>query len=174
MGNHLRHLKPGDKVKMKGPWGKFAYTANEFEEVGMIAGGTGITPMFQIIQEILYNDEDNTTIKLLYANKSVSDILIKEKLDALQQEFPTRFKVSYTVDKAPSTWQFEGETGFVSKGMVERCIFGANEHKKFKIFVCGPPPMINAVSGKKDGRKQGKIGGCLKQAGFTEEHVYKF
>ena len=33
---------------------------------------------------------------------------------------------------------------------------------------------MNAVSGKKAGRKQGKIGGCLKKAGFTEEHVYKF
>ena len=146
MGRHLRSLKPGDSIKMKGPWGKFAYNANEFEEVGMIAGGTGITPMFQIIQEILYNEDDNTKIKLLYANKSIDDILIKEKLDNLQKEFPTRFNVSYTVDKAPWWWQLSGETGFVTKQMVERCVFSANNKQKFKIFVCGPQPMVSLSS----------------------------
>ena len=146
MGRHLRSLKPGDSIKMKGPWGKFAYNANEFEEVGMIAGGTGITPMFQIIQEILYNEDDNTKIKLLYANKTTDDILIKEKLDNLQKEFPTRFNVSYTVDKAPWWWQLSGETGFVTKQMVERCVFSANNKQKFKIFVCGPQPMVSLSS----------------------------
>ena len=174
MGNHLRSLKPGDTVKMKGPWKKFSYTANEFEEVGMIAGGTGITPMFQILQEILYNEDDNTKVKLLYANKSIDDILIKERLDQLEMDFPGRFKVTYTVDKAPWWWQMKGETGFVTKGMVGRCIFKPDGKKKRKIFVCGPQPMMNAVSGKKAGRKQGKLGGCLKQAGFTEDDVYKF
>ena len=74
------------------------------------------------------------------------DILIKEKLDNLQKEFPTRFNVSYTVDKAPWWWQLSGETGFVTKQMVERCVFSANNKQKFKIFVCGPQPMVSLSS----------------------------
>ena len=33
---------------------------------------------------------------------------------------------------------------------------------------------MNAVAGKKDGMKQGEIGGVLKELGYTEEQVFKF
>lgn len=36
----------------------------------MIAGGTGIAPMYQIIQAIAENKEDETKVNLLYANKT--------------------------------------------------------------------------------------------------------
>ncbi len=38
----------------------------------------------------------------------------------------------------------------------------------------GPPGQVNAVVGKKDGMKQGAIGGILKELGYTEDQVYKF
>ncbi len=43
---------------MKGPFAKFAYTANQWDAVGMLAGGTGITPMYQLLTEILANPRD--------------------------------------------------------------------------------------------------------------------
>ena len=38
----------------------------------------------------------------------------------------------------------------------------------------GLPGHVNAVAGKKDGMKQGAIGGILKELGYTEDQVYKF
>jgi cytochrome-b5 reductase len=38
----------------------------------------------------------------------------------------------------------------------------------------GPPGQVNAVAGKKDGMKQGAIGGVLKELGYTEDQVFKF
>jgi cytochrome-b5 reductase len=38
----------------------------------------------------------------------------------------------------------------------------------------GPPGQVNAIAGKKDGMKQGPVGGILKELGYTEEQVYKF
>ena len=41
----------------------------EVKKVGMIAGGTGITPMLQLIRQILKNKEDKTEVSLLFANQ---------------------------------------------------------------------------------------------------------
>ena len=99
-----------------------------------LLAGAFLLSSFAISQNSYLKEDDNTKIKLLYANKTTDDILIKEKLDNLQKEFPTRFNVSYTVDKAPWWWQLSGETGFVTKQMVERCVFSANNKQKFKIY----------------------------------------
>merc|ERR1711871_1801569 len=80
MGRHLCSLKEGDTIKMKGPWKKFDYQASKYDQVGMICGGTGVTPMFQVLQEILDNPNDTTKVKMLYANRSVNDILLKDRL----------------------------------------------------------------------------------------------
>ena len=63
--------------------------------ISMIAGGTGITPMYQVIQAVLKKAEDATQLSLLYANVSPDDILLREELDALVAAHPN-FKVWYT------------------------------------------------------------------------------
>lgn len=45
MSKHLHEMKIGDVLEVKGPIIKFPYTANSKSNIGMIAGGTGLTPM---------------------------------------------------------------------------------------------------------------------------------
>jgi NAD(P)H-flavin reductase len=97
----LQSLEVGDKVDVKGPIGHFHYTRpghfmnhkyeGETDRINMIAGGTGITPMFQVMKEILSNPEDETELRLLYANQTEEDILIRQELEALQTAHPERF-----------------------------------------------------------------------------------
>lgn len=47
-------MKIGDKIGVRGPKGAFTYTPNMVREIGMVAGGTGITPMLQVKQTIYY------------------------------------------------------------------------------------------------------------------------
>jgi cytochrome-b5 reductase len=47
------HCQVGDNVEVKGPFPKIAYTANMKKKIGMIAGGTGITPMLQVCASLL-------------------------------------------------------------------------------------------------------------------------
>jgi len=84
MSRHIQSLRPGiDHVEMKGPFKKIDYRPNMCKKLGMIAGGTGITPMLQIIREVLSNPEDRTEISLIFANVSEDDILLRDELDAL-------------------------------------------------------------------------------------------
>lgn len=55
---------------------------------GMLAGGTGVTPMYQVANAILKNPADKTKITLLFANVSADDILIEEELTNLQALSP--------------------------------------------------------------------------------------
>ena len=49
MGQYLKNLKPGDSIEMKGPWKKIDYKPNMKKTISMIAGGSGITPMYQVL-----------------------------------------------------------------------------------------------------------------------------
>lgn len=59
---------------VKGPKGKFNYTKDLSPHLLMIAGGTGITPMYQIIKSSVMDPNDKTEIELIYANVDEGDI----------------------------------------------------------------------------------------------------
>ncbi|KAG0491750.1 hypothetical protein HPP92_005148 [Vanilla planifolia] len=170
MSQHFASLKPGDVVEVKGPIEKLRYTPNMKKKMGMIAGGTGITPMLQVIKSILKNPDDNTQVSLIYANLSPDDILLKAELDSLSASYPN-FKVFYTVDVPTKSWR--GGTGFISGDMILKGLPGPAEDTL--VLVCGPPGMMKHISGDKAAdRSQGELSGLLKELGYTEEMVYKF
>ena len=98
---------------MRGPKGQFKYHAALSREIGMIAGGTGITPMLQIVRAALKNPLDRTKLSLIYANVNVEDILLRTELDELAEKYPNRFKVFYVLNNPPPNWK--GGVGFVTK-----------------------------------------------------------
>ncbi|GLT71830.1 hypothetical protein SLA2020_438230 [Shorea laevis] len=170
MSQHFASLKPGDVVEVKGPIEKLRYTPNMKKHIGMIAGGTGITPMLQVIEAILKNPDDKTQVSLLYANVSPDDILLKQKLDILATSHPN-LKVFYTVDNPSKNWR--GGTGYISKDMVVKGLPDPSDDTL--ILVCGPPGMMKHISGDKaKDRSQGELTGILKELGYSEQMVYKF
>ncbi|KAK4420252.1 NADH-cytochrome reductase-like protein [Sesamum alatum] len=170
MSQHFASLKPGDVVEVKGPIEKLRYSPNMKKHIGMIAGGSGITPMLQIIDAILKNPDDNTQVSLLYANVSPDDILLKKKLDVLAASNPN-LKIFYTVDNPTKDWL--GGKGYISKDMVVKGLPSPSDDTF--ILVCGPPGMMKHISGDKaKDRSQGQLTGILKELGYTEDMVYKF
>lgn len=175
MSRHIQSLRPGhDALEFKGPYPKIQYKANMKKKIGMIAGGTGITPMLQIIREVLSNPEDRTQISLIFANVTEADVLLKDELDALQYLYP-EFKVYYTLDKPPRGWQ-QG-TGYVTAEMIAKHLptNKNNAPDDVLILVCGPKGMMEMVSGVKGAKDaQGELTGLLRDLGFTSGQVYKF
>ncbi|KAG5244047.1 NADH-cytochrome b5 reductase protein [Salix suchowensis] len=156
MSQHFATLKSGDVVEVKGPIEKLRYSPNMKKHIGMIAGGTGITPMLQV--------------SLVYANVSPDDILLKQKLDFLSASHPN-LKIFYTVDNPSKNWK--GGSGYISKDMVVKGLPGPSDDTL--ILVCGPSGMMKHISGDKaKDYSQGELTGLLKEAGYTEEMVYKF
>lgn len=74
ISKYLSKLNEGDSIMVKGPKGKFNYTKDLSPHLLMIAGGTGITPMYQIIKSSVMDPTDKTEIELIYANVDEGDI----------------------------------------------------------------------------------------------------
>ena len=68
MSKHINSLKPGDTLEFKGPITGVPIIQNEFDSIGLIAGGSGITPMLQVAQRVLANPDDQTNVSLIFAN----------------------------------------------------------------------------------------------------------
>ncbi|PWN52216.1 ferredoxin reductase-like protein [Violaceomyces palustris] len=172
MTTHIHNLKPGDKLGFKGPIPKWQYKANEFEHIGMIAGGSGITPMWQVIQQIASDPNDKTQVTLVYTNKTEKDILLREQFDKLAKT-DNRFKVVYGLDQAPKGWN--GFTGYATPEVLYKHLPLPALADKAKIFVCGPPGQVQAISGGKGPKgSQGELKGILADMGYQADQVYKF
>ncbi|CAK0786056.1 hypothetical protein CVIRNUC_009269 [Coccomyxa viridis] len=171
MSKHMGELEVGDSLDIKGPISKLPYTPNMKQKIGMIAGGSGLTPMLQVAQEITRNPEDKTEVTLVYANVSEDDILLRRELDDMARKHKN-FKVYYVVDK-PTSWFWKGGKGHITADTVKQQLPPPSDNNL--ILVCGPPPMMKAISGDKaEDKSQGPLQGALKDCGYTESQVFKF
>ena len=173
----MHSLVPGDTISFR-QLHEFDYTPNTYPSMLLIAGGSGITPLYQLSKAILGNPGDQTKVKLVYANNSYEDILLKGEFDALEREFPGRFKVRYTVSKASPEQGADGNVGvgYVTAALLEEVLARKGAAEKVKVLVSGPPAMTEAVAGAKGGFgwTQGSLGGILKELGFEKDDVHKF
>ncbi|KAH0844098.1 hypothetical protein AYO21_02147 [Fonsecaea monophora] len=171
----MHSLKPGDSMLFK-PLHEFDYKPNQYSAMTFIAGGSGITPIYQLTRAILNNPEDKTKIALVYANNTEEDILLKPEFDELAQQFPDRFTRTYTISK--TTPENEGlyHQGYVNKTVLSQVMPHKMNERNVKVLVSGPPAMIEAVAGAKGGFgwTQGSLGGILGELGYTKEEVHKF
>lgn len=156
----LDSLEVGDSILAKGPKGRFAYRANMADEIGLIAGGTGITPMFAVAMAALRDRaSDKTRFSLVFANVTEEDILIRDKLDESVKENPGRFKVHHVLNEPPQdTWK--GSTGFVTKDILKAHLPAPGE--RTLVLRCGPGPMNKAV------------GAALEELGYSKEMTFEF
>ncbi|XP_030441228.2 NADH--cytochrome b5 reductase 1-like [Syzygium oleosum] len=158
MSHHFREMREGDYLPVKGPKGRFKYKPGQARAFGMLAGGSGITPMFQLIHAILENPKDKTKAHLIYANVTVNDILLKEDLDTFAKKFPDRFQVYYVLSQPHENWN--GGVGYISKEMIRtRCPPPASD---IRILRCGPPPMNKAMAAH------------LNELGYTQDMQFEF
>ncbi|CAH6722290.1 plasma membrane-associated coenzyme Q6 reductase Pga3p [[Candida] jaroonii] len=130
----------GQTVKFRGPVGRLQYETNMANEIGLIAGGSGITPILQVITRIITTPEDNTKLSLIFANDTENDILLKEEIDQITEKYPN-LSVHYTLVDPPANWK--GEVGYVSKEMIQKYLpkpIGDN-----RLFICGPPEMKRSL-----------------------------
>lgn len=150
MSQYLDSVQIGDFVDFRGPLGEIEYLSNgNFTLDGikhkatcfnMIAGGTGITPCFQVAAEILRSASDNTRVSLIFAARTEDDLLLKDKLDEWTRKFGAWLKVHYVLSRGESDSR-SCSKGYVTKELFSKHLFDASADV-FN-FMCGPERMIN-------------------------------
>lgn len=161
MTMYLEKMNIGDNIDFVGPKGFIEYCGEGnlrlqmekkidapiemrfVRKLGMIAGGSGITPMLQIIREIFDREDDSTICHLLYANQTEEDILCKDEIDELVKKSNGQLKVWYTLDRPKENWA--GFKGFIDEKMLGEAMPSLGMPTPGTtptILICGPPPMI--------------------------------
>jgi len=170
LSKHFDSLKIGEtvdfkhidkNVKCQYPFGK--------KKIGILTGGTGITPMIQAMHAILGTPSDNTPVAVLYGSQTSDNILAKETLDVWAQKCSSQLSLTYVLSHEPHDSSWPGARGFINKDLIQKHMPWAGED--CLIFVCGPPPMYDALCGPRD---EPKLTGLLADLGFKAEQVFKF
>ncbi|MFB9841680.1 ferredoxin reductase domain-containing protein [Mucilaginibacter ginsenosidivorans] len=121
MTNKLQHINGGDELIIHDVWG-----AINFRGPGLfIAGGAGVTPFIAILRQ-LYRDGHVNNCKLLFANKSVNDIILNDEFRMMLGE-----NFINILDKTDNPKFLQGH---IDKQLIQK--YATDDMKYF--YVCGP------------------------------------
>ncbi|HLT81734.1 MAG TPA: hypothetical protein VKZ86_11930 [Cyclobacteriaceae bacterium] len=126
--NELRTLSAGDSLILNDIFGAIEYRG----EGVFIAGGAGVTPFISIIRFLEAEGKigDN---RLIFANKTKEDIILKEEFDRL---LGRNFVNILSEENVPGHAH-----GFITEDFLKTQVSDFNKH----FYLCGPPPMMDAL-----------------------------
>ncbi|KAJ5097203.1 hypothetical protein N7456_007924 [Penicillium angulare] len=147
----LDALTLGAEIACKGPTGRFEYLGNgrvtisgkerKVRSFKMICGGTGITPIFQVLRAIMQDPEDPTTCVVLDGNRLEEDILCRAELDAYVALDSRKCTVVHTLSKAADAWV--GRRGRISEKLIQEY---AMPEEESMVILCGPEAMEKSAA----------------------------
>lgn len=136
-------LKPGDKVKVYGPFGEF-FAKDTDAEMVFIGGGAGMAPMRSHIFDQLRRIHTDRKISFWYGARSMREAFYMDEYDTLQSEndnFQWHLALS---DPLPED-NWEGYTGFIHQVLFDNYLKDHPAPEDCEFYMCGPPMMNSAV-----------------------------
>lgn len=133
--NELDKLKPGTWALMDGPYGRFTASASNQSKVLLIAGGIGVTPLVAMLDPMIREGRD---IVLLYSCRTEADLVLRDEIKA--RTASGKLKVGYIITDDPN---YKGMTGMLDQARIQKLVPDAKDRAA---YICGPPPMMAAIS----------------------------
>ncbi|HUH51582.1 MAG TPA: FAD-binding oxidoreductase [Flavobacterium sp.] len=126
--DQISQLKQGDLLLIGETFGDIQYAGEGI----FIAGGAGVTPFIAILKELeVENNIGNN--KLIFANNTADDII--------QERFFNQMLGKNFINVLSKENKEGYEHGYITKELIESHMQGKNTH----FYLCGPPPMMDAV-----------------------------
>jgi nitrate reductase (NAD(P)H) len=157
MTKALEALAVAETVEFKGPVGKFEYLGRGRCAIGpqtrqvrrfvMICGGSGVTPIFQVLRAVMQDRGDGTRCVVLDGNRTEEDILCREEIDGLTEGREEQCRVVHTLSKPGEKW--ERGKGRIGRRLLEEEVgrFGQTGYAEGEelVLICGPEPLEKEV-----------------------------
>jgi Na+-transporting NADH:ubiquinone oxidoreductase subunit F len=138
---YLHNVQPRDTVYFTGPYGEFWLSEDPSVEIICVGGGCGIAPIRNIIYT-LYEKWPDRSCWLFFGCRTTRDVFYLEEFEELAKKYPNLHVVYALSDKLGKDEKWEGETGFIHLSVDKYLEPGVRR----QAFLCGPPPMIEAVT----------------------------
>lgn len=147
VSNYINNeLKVGDVVEVLEPMGDFTCeTIQTIQSIFLWGVGSGITPLFSIIKEVLHQ-LPGTSIHLIYGNKNQGSTIFRNQLSLLKQENPSVFSITNFYSQLDNVI----ESNFIHKGRIssEFVTHLVTQHKNVNEsvhFICGPKDLKDTI-----------------------------
>lgn len=133
----LDKANPGDILKIQYPFGKFTLD-DPGAKIAFLSGGIGITPIRSICKFVV-DKNLGTDMVLVYANRTIADVVFKEDFDSMQRQYP-KLRVAHVLcEPAPN---FKCTIGLINSSIIKNEI---PDYLERKFYLCGPPAMVEAM-----------------------------
>jgi len=134
-------LKEGDPVIFTGPYGEFRLDEDPDVDVILIGGGSGMAPLRNLLLTVLERWPDRKC-QLFFGCRTTQDVFYFDEFRKITEKHPN-FEVHYALsDPIEEGESWDGETGFIHLSAEQHL---DDSDRKRQAFLCGPPPMIEAV-----------------------------
>lgn len=143
MSSYVFNLKPGDKMKVYGPFGEF-FAKDTDAEMVFVGGGAGMAPMRSHIFDQLRRLKSKRKISFWYGARSLRELFYKEDYDMLAAENDNFvWHVALSEPQPEDNWN--GMTGFIHNVLFENYLKDHPAPEDCEFYMCGPPMMNAAV-----------------------------
>ncbi len=142
--SYIFSLKPGDKVKVSGPYGDF-HILDTKREMLYVGGGAGMAPLrshlFHLFHTLKTTDRKVT---YWYGARSRREIFYEEEFRAIEKEFPNfKFNIALSDPQPEDNW--DGYVGFIHQVIHDEYLANHEAPEDIEYYMCGPGPMAKAV-----------------------------
>ena len=136
---YLHNLQAGEPVTFTGPFGEFVLSDDPETEIVCVGGGCGMAPMKSILHTMFEENPERKAF-FFFGCRGTDDIFYLDDYLEMEKKYPG-FKVVYALSDMKPGDEWAGEKGFIHLSVDKSLDLGV----KRQAFLCGPPPMIEAV-----------------------------
>ena len=141
--SYIFSLKPGDKVRMSGPYGDF-HIQDTNAEMLYIGGGAGMAPLRAQILHLFRTLHTGRKVSYWYGARSKKEIFYEEDFREIERQFPNfTFHIALSDPQPEDNWT--GYTGFIHQVIYDNYLKDHDAPEDIEYYMCGPGPMANAV-----------------------------
>ena len=141
--SYIFSLKPGDKVRMSGPYGDFHIQDTDAEML-YIGGGAGMAPLRAQILHLFRTLHTDRKVSYWYGARSKKEIFYEEDFREIERQFPNfTFHIALSDPQPEDNWT--GYTGFIHQVIYDNYLKDHDAPEDIEYYMCGPGPMANAV-----------------------------
>ena len=146
--SYIFSLKPGDKVKMSGPYGDFHPIFDSKKEMIWVGGGAGMAPLrSQIMYMLKTLHTRDREMHYFYGARSLNEAFFLDDFHELEKEYPN-FHFHLALDRPDPVADEAGvkyTAGFVHQVMYDTYLKDHEAPEDIEYYMCGPGPMSAAV-----------------------------
>lgn len=143
MSSYVFNLKPGDKLKVFGPFGEF-FAKDTAAEMVFIGGGAGMAPMRSHIFDQLRRIKTKRKISFWYGARSLKEMFYEDDYNELAAENDNfEWNIALSDPQPEDNWT--GMTGFIHNVVYQHYLKNHPAPEDCEFYMCGPPMMNAAV-----------------------------